>query len=93
MEEQSIIMVEKKKAGSQENKYSKVIKVTPSELISRDEQIEFEARKKFYENLKYSKKKASRIERLQFVGQKIFPVLILLFSTIYFMYGFSQINY
>ena len=82
-----------KEAGTQENDVNKVIKVSPAELISRDEKVEFEARKQFYEDLLYSKNKASRIKRLQFVGRKVFPALIMLFSTLYFMYGFSHINY
>ena len=82
-----------KEAGTDNDNGNKVIKVSPAELISRDEQVEFEARKQFYENLLYTKNKASRIRRLQFVGRKVFPTLIMLFSILYFMYGFSQINY
>ena len=70
-----------------------VIKVSPADLISRDEKVEFEARKQFYESLQYTRKRAQRMERLQFVGKTIFPVLIILFSTSYFLYGFSQMDY
>ena len=69
------------------------IKVAPADLISRDEKVEFEARKQFYESLQYTKKRARKMERMQFVGKTMFPILIISFSVVYFMYGFSQINY
>ena len=70
-----------------------MIKVAPADLISRDEKVEFEARKQFYESLQYSKRQAKKMERFQFVGKTIFPMMIIVFSALYFMYGFSQINY
>ena len=70
-----------------------IIKVSPADLISRDEKVEFEARKKFYEDLVYTMKKERQIERLQFMGKTIFPLFIISFSILYFMYGFSQIKY
>ena len=66
-----------------------IIKVSPLDLISRNEKVEFEARKQFYEDLIYSKRKEKQIERLQFVGKTVFPLLIILFCGIYFLYGFS----
>ena len=70
-----------------------VIRVSPADLISRDEKVEFEARKQFYENLVITKQRESKLEKLQFVGRTVFPLLIISFSSMYFMYGFSQINY
>ena len=79
--------------GKENDVPNKIIKVSPADLISRDEKVEFEARKKFYKDLTYSKKKEKQIARLQFVGKTIFPSLIISFSSLYFMYGFSQIKY
>merc|ERR1711874_618998 len=55
-----------KEAIPEEISTENIVKVSPADLISRDEIIEFEARKEFYENLLYTKKRAIRIGRLQF---------------------------
>ena len=46
-------------AEPKENESTKgnIIKVLPSDLISRNEKVEFEARKQFYESLRYTEKK------------------------------------
>ena len=82
-------------ADPKENEPTKgnIIKVLPSDLISRNEKVEFEARKQFYESLRHTEKKTLKIKKLQFVGQTVFPILITSFTALYFVYGFSQINY
>ena len=70
-----------------------VIKVSPADLISRDEKVEFEARKEFYENIVYTNKRSKRLQKFQFVGKTILPAFIISFSALYFIYGFSQINH
>ena len=42
--------------------HNNIIQVSPLDLISRHEKVEFEARKKFYEDLVYSRKKIPRLK-------------------------------
>ena len=70
-----------------------VIKVTPADLITRNEKVEFEARKEFYEKLVYTNKRSKRLQKFQFIGKTILPAFIISFSALYFMYGLAQINH
>ena len=54
-------------------------------------QSDLKGKKQFYENLVNTKQRESKLEKLQFVGRTVFPLLIISFSSMYFMYGFSNV--
>ena len=74
--------------GEPEKRPIQVIPAT-ADLISRNEKVEFEARKQFYKSLEYQKTQMKKIERLVFISKVVFPILILSFTAIYFYYGLS----
>ena len=71
-----------------------VVKVKPaaSKLISRNEKVEYEARKELYNGLEQSRKVLQKIDNLVFVGKVIVPTFIILFSSLYFWYGLSRMT-
>ena len=73
---------------------SNTVQVKPAHgsLISRNEKVEFEARKQFYKSLVHGEKKMKKIERLVFIGKVVFPIFIISFSAVYFFYGLSKMT-
>ena len=69
-----------------------IVSVKPADaaLVSRNEKVEFEARKQFYQSLVHEKKKEKKIDRLVFTGKVLFPIFIVFFSSAYFWYGLSM---
>lgn len=76
---------------------TKSVKVSPAgvdmdkgNLIARNEVEELKARKLFYANLQKVNKK--KLDKCKFFGQKILPVLILLFSLVYWYQGVAAMK-
>ena len=81
-----------RKVGEKES--AKVLNVKPAAatLVSRNEKVEYEARKSFYASIAYEERKLKKIEKLQFIGKVVIPIFIISFSSIYFWYGLSSMT-
>ena len=78
--------------GGPESNTVQQVKPAHGSLISRNEKVEFEARKQFYKSLVHGEKKMKKIERLVFIGKVVFPIFIISFSAVYFFYGLSKMT-
>ena len=68
----------------------------PADLVARDEREELKARKEYYKNIKKETKKSeerqAKLRVCKFIGQKIVPVVIILFTIAYWYYGITSME-
>ena len=74
--------------GREVNHHGKSISVQPTDLISRNEKIEVEARKNFYKNFRMKQQK--KLKFLRKVAVVYIPILELLFIASYWYFGMRQ---
>ena len=69
-----------------------VIKVPSANLRHRREDLEVKARKQFYENISKESTNKEKLAMCKRIGRVYIPVIILLFVTIYWVFGLSQME-
>ena len=65
-----------------------------SELMARDEREEVNARKEYYDKITEETKKSierkTKLQICKFIGQKLVPVVIFMFTIAYWYYGITS---
>ena len=69
-----------------------VIKVPSANLRHRREDLEVKARKQFYENISKEATNKEKLAMCKRIGRVYIPAIILLFVTIYWVFGLSQME-
>ena len=80
-----------RKVGDEVDGVDEVRTFSHSELRHRDEKKELEARKKFYEHMKQKKRNEEKLKFCKKIGKHIIPTICLTFTSVYWLYGLSQI--
>ena len=68
------------------------VRPADSALVSRREDVEVQAKKKLYEQIKQSNKNKSRLATCKRIGRFYIPLLVVTFSVTYWGYGLSQMS-
>ena len=80
-----------RKVGEEEEGANAVLPFSQGDLRHRDEKRELEARKKYYEQMRQKKRNEEQLIFCKKVGKQIIPTICLLFTAVYWLYGFSQL--
>ena len=80
-----------RKVGDEADGSDPVFNLSGNDLRHRDEKKELEARKQFYKQMDRKKKNKKQLKFCKKIGKQIIPVVCILFSTVYWTYGLSQL--
>ena len=84
--------------GDEENDKSEitpvetVTKVTPANLRHRNEGLEVEARKNFYNQIRQAQKNKDLLKRCKRIGKVDIPIFIFTFVLVYWGYGLRSMS-
>ena len=78
-----------RKVGEEEE--DPVFSFSGNDLRHRDEKKELEARKDFYRQMDRKKKNQKQLKFCKKIGKQIIPAICIVFATIYWSYGLSQL--
>ena len=70
--------------------------IRPEDLVNINERKEQMARKAFYDNvdesLRQKNKRQYKLKACEFIGEKIVPMVIIMFTLAYWFYGITSTN-
>ena len=64
-----------------------IVRVSPADLKHRREDLEVEARKKFYEQIGRDQRNKDKLARCKRIGRVHIPIFIIAFVTVYWVFG------
>ena len=71
---------------------TELVRPAHSALVSRREDVEVEAKRKLYEQIKQSNKNKKALATCKRIGRVYIPAVALTFSGVYWGYGLSQMS-
>ena len=80
------------KDGSEMTPVGSIVKVSPADLKHRREDLEVEARKKFYEQIGKGQRNKDKLRRCKRIGRVHIPTFIIIFVMVYWVYGLSNMK-
>ena len=83
---------EENKDASEMAPVENIVKVSPADLKHRREDLELEARKKFYKQIGLVQKNKDKLRRCKRIGRVEIPTFIIIFVTVYWMFGLSNMK-
>ena len=80
-----------RKVGEEEADTDAVLSISGRNLRHRDEKKELEARKEYYEHIKQKQRNEKQLKFCKKIGKQIIPTICLVFASVYWLYGISQL--